>query len=262
MSKRIIIVGNLAEKCDRNELLDKLSKLNNDIEWDWLKPDNEQCLLPNRPLSRLIHGIRSGEYGDNLTVIKLDRIHGRHANQIYKLIADPILPPREITNIDELVTWITNEAGIFDRQIIELPIIEITLFAILSKLVGNKSWNKDSHGHNWTQQADLLGQAPVNRRDMPQVAAGAEHILNQCSGNLLLCKGGSQGKTPLGWGINLNYLPAVKRSLLNHSLDPLREENDLQDMMTHIDNNADDLLQLDERIVSERVLSICREQQR
>ena len=75
-------------------------------------------------------------------------------------------------------------------------------------------------------------------------------------------KGGNQGKTPLGWSINLDYLPAVKRSLLTHSLEPLREIDDLQDIMNHIDDNVADLLPLDSRIVSEKVLSICREQQR
>jgi hypothetical protein len=197
-----------------------------------------------------------------VTVVKLAQLNGREANILYQACDDPIEPPAELANAEQLVEWLlAPKSGVVQKCEFALPIAEAALLAILVKLVRHKRWNKDTQGHQWTKEDDLLGQAPVMQRSCPRLYALAGRILARAEGGLLLTKGANQGKTPKGWSINTAYLPAVKQAIIERSLAPLRAHVALADLMAFIDrqHTEGDLILVDSTIVSERVLAICRD---
>jgi hypothetical protein len=73
------------------------------------------------------------------------------------MVDDPVLAPRHICTGEDLLTWMLSpEAGLIPvREWPASPRLT-AFFCILAKLLRNKSFNKDSHGHAWTAEADLL----------------------------------------------------------------------------------------------------------
>jgi hypothetical protein len=135
---------------------------------------------------------------------------------------------------------------------------EAALCALLAKLVKNKSWNKDTQGHAWTKEADLLGQAPVNRPQFAEVKSEAEHILSNGEGTLFLTKGGSQGKTPKEWSIQLKYVPLVKAVLSTRDFRGLAKHPELMVIAKKFSKPSTRSYRVDGDIVNQRVLDICR----
>lgn len=87
----------------------------------------------------------------------------------------------------------------------------------------------------------------------------ARAILDRAS-PLLFSKGGKQGKTTLGWCIQIDYVHAVKRAIATSSLSPLTEIEALSGLMQYVNGTGSDaVVEIDDQIVSERVRAICRD---
>lgn len=261
MPDRVVIVGGLPQRQDRTALLSMLSQRQPEILWDWIQPINEQFSLPVNPFNRLLHDLRTARPdSERLLVVKLAHLHGKEANQLYRAYSNPLLPPRELASSEQLTEWLLSpDTGIVPKREWSLSVREVGLVTLLSKLIRNKSWNKDGHGHAWTREDDLLGQAPVMRPDFPAVYGEAAACLEHACGGLLLTKGGKQGATRKEWSINTAHLSAVKRAMLERSLNPLRSEPALRALMEYVDRGPTVLVQIDGVIISERVLAICRD---
>jgi hypothetical protein len=258
---RVVIVGGLPDGGDRAALLRMLEDNRADIGWDWIQPINAQFSLPHKPFARLLHELRTLHAAvdpPRLVVVKLFHLNGKEAHTLHGACGDPVLAPSELATIEELAVWVLSpEAGVVPPTTWVLPVRQVALFAVLGKLVRNKSWNKDGHGHMWTAEDDLQGQAPVNRPSHPRVYGEALACLASASGTLLLKKGGSQ--TRKEWCINTAYLPAVKRAIVGRNLDPLRAEPDLGDLMAFVDGGPEEIVEVDSVIISEKVVATCRE---
>jgi hypothetical protein len=262
VSTKVVIVGGLPQPADRNEFLRKLAEQHPAIEWDWIQPDDAQFHLPKKPFNRLLHELRIAKSTPDAplpSIVKLFHLNGREAASLHREYGDPILAPIAISSTEELATWLFSaDAGIVPPT--ALPVRVVGLLAVLSKLIRNKSWNKDVQGHMWTKEADLLGQAPVNRPHYPEVYSEALDCMERAlTDGLLLTKGGSQGKTPKEFSINTKFLPGVKRAMTARDVSALREFAELTSLMDFVDNGPDTLITLDGVIISEKVLMICRE---
>jgi len=258
---RVVVVGDLVSRPNRVDLIEKLTARHAEIEWRWLQAGGDHYNLPHKLFQKLLHELRSRRDGKPVIIIvKLASLNGKDAHTLYGAYPDPILPPKEITNADDLVEWLVSaEAQIVPQLSWVLPVREAALLAVLAKLIRNKSWNKDCHGHAWTQHDDLVGQAPVSRSDFPQVYGEALTCIDRASGTLLLTKGGSQGKTKKEWSISTAFLPSVKRAFVERSLAPLRAEPDLSALMDFMNRGPDELIHVDKTIVSEKVIGHCRD---
>jgi hypothetical protein len=242
-------------------LVKELTFRHTEIKWEWLQAAGDHFNLPQKLFQRLLHELRSRRDGKPVIVIvKLAGLHGKDEYTLYRAYPDPILPPKEIDGVDELAEWLLSaEAQIVPQLSWVLPVREAGLLAVLAKLIRNKSWNKDSHGHAWTQHDDLVGQAPVSRPEFPRVYAEALLCIERATGTLLLTKGANQGKTKKEWSINTAYLPAVKRVVVERSFSPLRGEVNLSALMDFVDRGPDEMIHADKTIVSEKVVGHCRD---
>jgi hypothetical protein len=256
---RVVIVGDLLGHPDRKGLLDRLTARHAAFRWEWVQAEGDHFNLPQKYFKRLLHELRSRRISDPpLIVVKLDLIHGKDANTLYVAYPDPILAPKKLDSSDGLVEWLlSGEAGIVPQEMWTLPVREAGLLAVLSKLIRNKSWNKDGHGHMWTQEDDLLNQAPVNRPEFPNVYTEALGCIDRATGTLLLTKGGS--KTKKEWSINTKYLPAIKRGIVDRSFASLRSDPTLATLMDFVGRGPDENVAVDKTLVSERVLGVCRD---
>ena len=264
MRRRVVVIGDLSNRPGRDELLCLLEQDCPSIDWEWLKPETPAFNLPKGPFNHILATLRDKNKTDKIPIIvKLYHMHGRDQNTLYRACPDPVEAPRRLSDVDELARWIlSSEAGIVQEKVWELPVRAAALIAILSKLIRNKSWNKYSQGHQWTKEVDLLRQAPVHRAD--GLFQDEAHKLLSKANPLLFSKGGSQGKTPLGWCIQILYLPVVKQAISTSSLAPLRQTESLRDFMSFVDDDRDKgaKVVVDSKIVSERIRCICREQYR
>jgi len=265
---RIVIVGDLPNRPDRSALIKALIQRQSAIEWEWIQPVNDSFGLPHDQFMRLQNQLRTqqdkvrrGQPADvDIRVIKLGLINGKDANTLFVFHPDPVLAPVDLETPSGLIDWIFSaDAGLIPPGEWQLPVREVGLLCLLAKLLRNKSFNKDVQGHAWTKESHLLGQSPVNRPNCQRVYGEAVDCLERADGTLLITKGGSQGKTPKEWCINTAYLPAVKRAAVARSLDPFREERSLTALMDYIDRGPPDLEQVDDQIVSEKILFICRD---
>jgi hypothetical protein len=262
MRKRVVIVGGLLHSADRTELLRRLAHECDAIQWDWMKPIDQACNLLRKPFQRLLQDLRTilpsdPEYP---RVVKLFHLNGRDENHLREICKDPILPPRHIENGDELIQWLVSpESGLFSNRVWTATVRQTAFLAVLAKLLRNKSFNKDSQGHNWTKETDLLRQAPVNRPPFQQVYIAASGVINRANGKLLLTKGADQGKTPKEWCINTKYLTAVKAVFVAGSFDALKGEQSLQALMDYLDRDLEGMCSVDKGILTEAVMSVCRD---
>jgi hypothetical protein len=261
MATRVVIVGDLPEHPDRASLVRALTEGHPNIHWDWLQAEGAQCSVPQKYMNRLLHELRNPNPDITVRVVRLRMLNGKDAHSVHRLHRDPILPPADRASAGELVEWLLSAAsGLIPPNAWQLPLRHAAVLAVLSKLVRNKAWNKDKQGHAWVKENDLLGQAPVNRPSHPRVYGEACDCMERFfTAGLLLTKGGKQGKTPKEWSVNTEYLPAVKRSICDRNLDPLRAEASLAAFMIYIDGGPNESVVIDDVIVSERVLSVCRE---
>jgi hypothetical protein len=194
--------------------------------------------------------------------VKLEHLHGKDANELLRVCPDPVRAPLGLDTLEQLIEWLlSDDASLFHEPPWRASLRQAALISVLAKLIKNKSWNKDKQGHQWTKEADLLGQAPVVRSDLPKIYEEATVIVEMAKTSLLITKGGKQGKTPKEWCIHTAFLPAVKRAITTRSLEPLRTEIGLQGLMQHVDSGVEalDTIEIDESIVSEKVISVCRE---
>lgn len=263
MAQTIVIIGGLKDDPDRKLLLRELrEKTGQDVEWEWY-----QALSCNH------YDLQKGEFfkfvgkvktnatpGQEPRVVKLYRLHQRTQNPLYTVCPDPVSAPRHVDSVTALVDWLLSaEANLIPQREWWANAKEAALVAILAKLIKNKSWNKDTQGHEWTKEANLLGQAPVNRPNCPEVQTEAVKMLPTVKGKLLHRKGGKQGKTPREWSIRLSVLANVKRSIIDQSLDILAKLPELKPIIERASKDEHRRYRLDEEVVTERIRQICRD---
>lgn len=268
MPKQIIIVGGLQDVADRVQVLDELKARSKqeDIEWDWISCDQKHHFEPHKkPFNHLLEKLRlarrvaadPGNPAEEIIVVKLFRLHGRSQSQLYRTCRDPVLVPRHVIDAHELIEWLfSEEANLVPRREWWATCQEAAITAILAKLIRNKSWNKNTQGHNWTKEKDLLGQAPVMRSDCQEIATDARRMIGTLEGDLLLKKGSGHGATPREWSIRLDYLPQVKQAILQRTLAPLAQ---VPGVSRIIESAAGDErpYRLDQEVVTEHVRQIC-----
>jgi hypothetical protein len=260
VAQRIVIIGGISSQIEREELLRRLAEASGDaVQWDWIKPNTPSFNLPKNPLNRLLSEFRNPKSGSTPpTVVKLSLLHGRDQNTIYQTVGDPVEPPSSISTADELITWIlSDEANLVPKTEWHGNVCEAALAAILCKLIGNKSWNKDTQGHAWTRESNLMGQSPVCRPKFGKIQSEARHVLAQGNGSLFLTKGGSQGQTKKEWSINTRFLPLVKQMMLDQSFTAMQDCSELMAIHRRLDQCEDKAYRIDGEIVSERVRRIC-----
>lgn len=258
MAKRICIVGDLPSRPNRIQLLDAATQREPDIEWDWVQSVTPAFNLPPKPFNRLLALLRNPPENLSVVVVKLACLNGKDTHALYAAHPQPILAPIGLDSNEELLDWLlSEEAALVKEPQWTEPSRAAALLAILAKLLRNKSWNKDQNGHQWTQEADLLGQAPVKRPD-GLLYAEAPQLLQRMQDELLLTKGGKQGKTKKEWCISLGHLPTVKQVILGRSLEPFREVEVLLDLMVYVDDCTEPEVLVDGDIVNETVRYHCR----
>lgn len=261
MTRRIVIVGGVLGDPVRGELLNQLKNRCSDIDWDWIQSTADEAYRPpQKYLSRLQTDLdrdrKQNPKSPQLTVVKSPNLHGQSANLLHRY-CDPVLLPSNLSNVDDIVDWLLSA----DAKLIPLSewygnCREAALAAILSKLVKNRSWNKDTQGHRWTKEEDLLGQAPVLRRQFQPIHIEAGRMLGQLEGKLLISKGGTPG-TPKEWCIHLKWLPLVKKIILDQSFSHLNGEPELETVRNSLTRD-DRRYRIDGEIINERVRGICR----
>lgn len=259
MTKRIVIVGELPQSTVRSDVLRSLADQFPEVEWEWVKCDTPAYNLPKKYFNRLLAQLRNPDSKIELIVVKLSLINGHEQHALYQDCPDPIMAPVALATGDELVDWLlSDDAALVKEPKWKEPVRAAAALAILAKLVKNKSWNNTKNGHQWTKEADLLGQAPVCRPD-GWLLNEAQQLLGKMEGDVLLCKGANQGKTPKGWCIMGSRLTPIKRAILDRSLEPLRQEEDWAEVFQWIDQGPEELVTIDDDIVNETVRSRCRE---
>jgi hypothetical protein len=261
MPLRITIIGGIEGDCDRSAILDQLrERTESDVDWEWLRAEAPDWRVPPKLLRRFAGQFRTRRPGVELPrVVKLHKLHGSDQSVVYSAVTDPTLAPVDIESADDLVQWLLSaDAKLIPSTEWHGRLSEAALAAIFSKLVKNKSWNKDTQGHEWTKEADLLGQSPVLRPGFDTIRAEAEQILRMGDGTLFLSKGGKQGKTPKEWCIKLEYVSEVKRMILARSFDGLGEVHEFQALHRRLTRPDSSRFRIDGEIVNERVLFICR----
>lgn len=260
MQPQIVIVGGLDDNPDRRTFLDELVQVSDGVSWDWLQADAAcSWTIPDKILRPFVGRLRSSRDSNETRLVKLHRLHNRQQNQLYKLGIEIVHCPKWVTTTTELSAWLlSEEAGLVSNRPWVAGNSEAALWALFAKLVKNKSWNKNSEGHAWTMESDLLGQSPVNRPENGEIKRIAGQLLQQGNGTLFLSKGGSQGKTPKEWSIKTAHLPAVMRALSKRDISEVINAASFKSLHSSI-NRGEGSTTIEGDIVSERVLSICRE---
>ncbi|HYE21223.1 MAG TPA: hypothetical protein VEA69_22445, partial [Tepidisphaeraceae bacterium] len=110
-----------------------------------------------------------------------------------------------------------------------------------------------------TQEIHLLNDSPVDIPDRSDVRQEAERLLSRMKDLLLLTKGGNQGKTPKEWSILLTRLPLVKQSFLKRSLDPMRADAALEEILEYVESGEGRQYRIDDVIGEEKIRVLCRE---
>lgn len=257
--KCIVIVGDLPERPDRQEFLCAAADAQPEVDWRWVQSNTPAFNLPQRPFRRLLAQLRDPPAGMEIIVVKLACIHGRDANSLFNAHPDPVLAPKELTSADALLEWLLSEEAALVREPAWTETCRAAaMLAIFAKLIRNKSWNKSQHGHQWTKEADHLGQAPVNRPD-GLLYGEATALLAKMEGNILLTKGGKQSKTQKEWCVRLEYMPHIKQAILTRSLEPLREVEELLNLMIYVDECDYAQVVVDDDIINETVRFNCRQ---
>lgn len=265
MALRITIIGGLPDNPDRNDLLDQLRARTREedveIEWEWIKAEPPHWNVPPKLLGKMLGAFRNPRPEVDLpVVVKLSRLHGRDENAVYRAVKDPKLAPQELQGVHDLIEWLFSpETRLIPRTEWCGCLSETALAALLSKLIKNKSWNNDQRGHAWTNEADLLGQSPVQRSGFGEVRTEAADLLRMGDSKLFLSKGGKQGKTPKEWCIKLEHVPLVKQMVIARSFKKLNDVPALAAIHRRLTCGDEPSYRIDGEIITERVLHICRD---
>ncbi len=259
MARTILIVGGLTITCSADAVLHRLNQrtAREGIAWQWAKADLPAYRLPPRhPLVNTIaYGPKDG--AKDVTLVMLRYLNKDDKNRLLKKRPDPVLVPRTVTTDEELISWLlSSENGLVPLREWVAEAREAAFFAILAKLLKNKDWANTIANHNFTQEADLLGQSPVNVH--PEVRGEASHLLDKMNGVLLLAKGGSQGNTKKEWAIYQPRLAAVMDAFLKQSIEPLQGQPGLDSLLEYIGSGKGREFRLNEFVDVERVRSVCR----
>ena len=248
----IVLVGSIQPGVTRASVLTRLKETHPEHCFDWFQADPQTLRIPKKYLRRLRHLLQSRP---NITVFKLFNLHQQDQSILYRHHdSNPVLVPKDIETEDALFDWINEH--LFPPW--RVTGAGLSLLAILSKLLKNKSWNAGQQGHQWTQESDLLGQSPVRRRKCPESLEFAKEVLDKGeSVGLFLSKGGTQGKTPKEWSIATAHLTSVKRSFVIRSPDPISIPQ-LQQLADYVSNGTADFT-VDDGICSKTVQTICKE---
>ncbi len=257
MAQRIILVGGIADDHDRDALIARLKEQAPDFEWEWHKTVyTTGHQLPLKILYRLTGELPKG--ASNTQLVLLRRLNKNHQRRLMDLGTDPVRVETDFATGDELIQWLLSpDAGLVPPRTWEAEEREAALFCVFAKLLKDKSWNKDMHGHAWTQEVHLLNDAPVNVPENPEVRREATAMLMRMEATLLLTKGGS--KTPKEWCIRSCHLAAVKKAFLQQRLAPLDGIAELKSLLTYVREGQGRRYQLDNVIQVERVRAVCRE---
>ena len=248
-----VILAGMIEGVSRKSVLAKLHLAQPDHQFNWFEANQDDLRIPDKYFRQLMHQVHADQ---KATVLKLYNLDYKQQNKLYEC-CQPVPIPREITDEATLVVHVLEL--LFPAWKVSAK--DFSLLAILSKLLRNKSWNPDVHGHNWTQENDLLGQAPVNRKGYPESVTQARPMLNRAKKcGLLLTKGSGHGKTPKGWSINTDYLPQVKKVFLDREFAPLRTENKLADLFDNVSSGELEFF-VDDGIRSPMIIAICEERE-
>jgi hypothetical protein len=264
MAQIITIIGGINTDPDRLELLRDLATRTEsaDVKWEWLQGTQRDGYRPPQSLlgKLLFSPLATGE---TRVVVLLRRLDKNTRNRLKDNFPNAVLPDPDFQSSEELVEWLLSaDANLVPRTEWEVCVESAAFFSILAKLLKNKSWDKDMHGHKWTQEADLLGQSPVNVPDRPEVRREAEELLIRMDGILLLTKGGNSGTTKKEWAINTNHLSSVKRAYLDRSLKPLEIVKGAEPLLNYLRSGDGKLYRLDTVIQDERVRQTCQSQAR
>jgi hypothetical protein len=255
MTRTILIVGGLPTTCIADAVLGQLNQrtAQDGTVWEWAKADAPHYRLPT-PWHPLANAIASGR--DKTTIlVKLRRLFKQDTNRLLKQRKDPPEVPGTVTNPEELVAWLLSPAcGLVPAREWMAKAPEAAFFAILTKLLKNKSWANGPQNHNFTQEADLLGQAPVNVHS--EIRDEANGLLDKMSNVILLTKGGSHTKKE--WAILLPRRPAVMDSYLQRSLTPFENEAGMESLLAYIRNGKGREFRLDNLPGVERAREVCR----
>lgn len=264
MVQRIILIGALPDDPSRSDVLTQLdTRSGSVVEWDWVRAEVASGGRPapkdlRRLLTELQQLKKQGRQDDvvvvKLPVLRPDSIHAIHS------YCDPAMVPRNLYLLEEIVEWLfCDDANLIPKREWFGTQREAALVAILSKLIRNKSWNKDTQGHAWTTEENLLGQAPVSRPGSQIITVEARRMLPKLNGGLLITKGGTAG-TPKEWCIRLQYVGSVKDAMIKQAVSRLLDEKGLEALANYVNSDSDRSFRLDGEIVNEKIRSICRAQ--
>jgi hypothetical protein len=262
MPQVIMIIGGLDEHAAEGPLLYCLRAhpLAGEIVWDWLPTPADNGFRP--AANHKLHEFRRAlsvrlKNQEPVSLVLLKRLNKDVKGSLLSICKHALLAPGSVSTSKDLVDWIFSPTtNLVPRIEWHVGLRTASLFLLLSKLVRKKSWNKDLHGHQWTQEAHLLGDSPVRWDEFPQVRREANSLLKYLDGTLLIRKGGSD--TPLEWGIDVAYLPMVKNAFLSRSITPLVTQPSLVGLTGFLAAEDAPTLRIDTRI-EERVFAICHE---
>lgn len=262
MAQSIVLVGGLPGDPDRASVLAILKERTaGEITWDWVRADVAgHYRPPDRFARNLVNRIqqeKSQHTTPETKVVKLPQLHGATQGLLHQQ-TDPVQVPKALDSLDAVIDWLfSREANLVPIRDWYGSVREAALLAILSKLIRNKSWNKDTQGHAWTKEEDLLGQSPVLRNGFQPISVEARRMMDRLrSCSLLLTKGGTAG-TPKEWCIFLEHVPIVKQMVLQQSFSPLDAVASLKPIFKYVNDDVRPF-RIDGEIVSERVRGICQ----
>ena len=255
MPRTILLIGGLMTECDRARFLKELANrtADQDICWDWAKAELQNGFQPAK--HSLLNTLFFGHVDDTITPVLLPCLDKNVKKKILQKCPDPVLAPKSVETEHDLADWLLGaESGLIPRIDWPAEARLAAFFCMIAKLLKNKSWAKDIHGHHWTQEDDLLGQAPVSIK--PDIRVEAGQLLDKMKDTLLLTKGGSQTKKE--WAILRTHLAAVMNAFLDQSINRLKVIPALAPLISHIQGGVGETYRLDTLIAVERVRYVCR----
>jgi|GEM_PF-5646749 len=264
MVSRIVLIGALPGDPVRADILGQLRERSGSmVDWDWIRAEVASGGRPNpKDMNRLLTDIQrrgKSQSDNNTTIVKLPILRPESINTIHKC-CDPVRVPLGLSSFTDIIEWLfSDDANLIPRNEWYGTLRESALVALLSKLIRNKSWNKDTQGHAWTTEENLLNQAPVLRSTFQSIAVESRRMLPKLSSGLLICKGGTAG-TPREWCIRLEYVGAAKSAIIGQNLTQLLSIQGLEAISHYIYAKQEGHFRLDGEIASEKVRGICRAQ--
>jgi len=262
MSTRIVLVGGLPDEASRHDILSELlSRSDESVTWDWMQANEASGFRPPvkylRELLAQLQQAKSDESQSMPNVVILPQLNGQTTNKLYQL-CEPLHVPPLLETWSAVLDWLFSpDANLIPKREWMGNDNEAALAAILAKLIRNKSWNNSVQGHEWTKEADLLGQAPVCRNQNQVILVTARSLLSRLDHCLLISKGGTAG-TPKEWCIRYDYLPIVKKVILSQSFKELSTIDELKPVYDRISKDSDRKHRIDGTMIRERERDICR----